>query len=906
LVSQTGSITIEGGAGGPGVAANGSGDVLLEARGAGGDVITNADVVSGTGNITLDADNDLTVNAAVTTGGTGTIYATAGNDATVSGSLNNANGDLLVDVLRDFSQTGVIQSVAGDVGLIAGNNLVQGSTSSVASGGNLLVKTGDDWTMVGNATATVDGSQLLGSSGGTITLGRVIMSNAVQNHVGLEAVVDILDGNLGDANIQESSSVADTVVSLRAGGEIGSTGGGDASTNVQALDLAVDRVAAESSFGIHLHQMASGLDLVVGNVLGQSISIAGVLRSEFNGTTPAVLAESGIVAALEDLVTNVNGEIELVVDGGNLTFIDGVGNDGPNLKDDPEVLASGVLGRIDVRAIGASGVIELGDNVQFHAEKITAEYSSPSTRPMPLVSGLSQQDRAIYLASDSIMFGADVELFTGLDQGTARLFSARPVEYIVNDNGTTIPVNDPFPAESAFYDASTVSTSAITQAGQRNLSGTLFIDIGNAGERGLTVDIDWGADTLRYQQLNGLSADSDTSVGVSTSGQPLAPGVVAGSGALDVEHYYTDMDIFFSRENGRSSVTSPLEVRFAVRHHESIFIEAGVVQQGITASEPVSGGIVSSTDDPATPPGSTFGLESGHHRFLIPNVPEFSVPFIPEREVIPVFSVAAFLPIVEPNFVAIEAAVSSTTASGFVSVARDEYFQLRALRPDQNAEPYGVFRLTDDIMTGDKLLQLQRSLPDGRYEIEYVLGDTFSRVILRFDVRNGEPIIPEDVLDEGELLLKEMPEVKGIPEAKEHPEANDQTLFAPQSEAGVALIIDPSQDSVVIYSGEAVSETVAPESAEGVVEPNGKVKINALEEENAFEVEVDPGESSAVNLEKDRGVDLSGLPALSVGVVLTTALQRRRQNLERKRLSRAARFAVRRTEFLNLHDSEST
>jgi hypothetical protein len=91
-----------------------------------------------------------------------------------------------------------------------------------------------------------------------------------------------------------------------------------------------------------------------------------------------------------------------------------------------------------------------------------------------------------------------------------------------------------------------------------------------------------------------------------------------------------------------------------------------------------------------------------------------------------------------------------------------------------------------------------------------------------------------------------------------------------------------------------------------VVEPNGKVKINALEEENAFEVEVDPGESSAVNLEKDRGVDLSGLPALSVGVVLTTALQRRRQNLERKRLSRAARFAVRRTEFLNLHDSEST
>ena len=88
------------------------------------------------------------------------------------------------------------------------------------------------------------------------------------------------------------------------------------------------------------------------------------------------------------------------------------------------------------------------------------------------------------------------------------------------------------------------------------------------------------------------------------------------------------MDILVSRENGRSSANSPLEVRFAVRHHESIFVEAGVVQQDITASEIVSGGIVSSTDDPTTPPGSMFGLESGHHRFQIPSVPEFfgSIP----------------------------------------------------------------------------------------------------------------------------------------------------------------------------------------------------------------------------------------------------------------------------------------
>ena len=55
-----------------------------------------------------------------------------------------------------------------------------------------------------------------------------------------------------------------------------------------------------------------------------------------------------------------------------------------------------------------------------------------------------------------------------------------------------------------------------------------------------------------------------------------------------------------------------------------------------------------------------------------------------------------------------------------MSVARDEY-PVACAAARSNAEPLGVFRLADDIMTGDKLRLLQRSLPDGRYEIEYVL-----------------------------------------------------------------------------------------------------------------------------------------------------------------------------------------
>ena len=766
---------------------------------------------------------------------------------------------------------------------------------------------------------SVGGSQLIGVSGGTITLGRITMSNLAANHVGLNAVGDILDGNGADANVEESNALAETVVALRAGGEIGSTLGADAGSNVQALDLAVDRLAAESSFGIHLKQLASGINLVIGQVAGQTVDVVGVLRNQFNGTVVAVANESGSVFALEDLVTTDNGEIELVVDGGDLKFLDGADADGPDLKADPEVVASGAMGRIDLRA---SGVLELEDNVQFHADKVTAEYADPMTRPMPGGAGPSLKSRAIHLQSDSVVLGTDVELFTGVDQGTARIFAPRPIEYTVDDNGVTIPVTGAFPTDSAFYDASTVFTSELVQVNSRNLVGTLFIDVGNVGERGLTLDVDWGAASQRYQQVNGLSSDLNVLVGVNGSGQPTTPVPSPGSGTVTLEHFYTDMDLLFSRANGRSTVTDPLIVRFAVRHHESIFVQAGAVQQDLGLAESVTGGIVSSTDNPGTPRGGEFGLESGHHRFIIPNVPEFSVPIIPQREVIPSIEVVSFLPAVELDSVALDVEVGSATSSAVVSATRDEYFQLRVLRPDQNAEPFGVFRLADDIMTGDKLQQLQRSLPDGRYEIEYVLGDTFSRVVLRFDVRNGEPVIPEDALDEGELLLEEVPEQSEAESNEENPgvkvgqppnggqdsKLEDQSILEHQSHHGLVHALKMSLDHLGISSWEPMSETgvMVPVSAVPLLSSTeNEFSSDATVTEPLLEPVASDVEKNPEQVEENSEAEDSSLQAVSAGVVLTTALQRRRQRSERKKLSRSARFAARRESVENLHDSES-
>ena len=89
FVAAAGTLTIKGGLDSSGVQAHGSGDILLQAVGAASDVVLDATVVSDTGNITLNASDDIDINAAVTTSGIGTIYATAANgtnNATATGA----------------------------------------------------------------------------------------------------------------------------------------------------------------------------------------------------------------------------------------------------------------------------------------------------------------------------------------------------------------------------------------------------------------------------------------------------------------------------------------------------------------------------------------------------------------------------------------------------------------------------------------------------------------------------------------------------------------------------------------------------------------------------------------------------------------------------------------------------
>jgi hypothetical protein len=120
VVVENGTLTVTEGDDndGFGVQAIGSGSVLLEARGATSDVIVDvdADVGSGTGHITLRADDDIDLNADLSTGGSGTIFMIAASgtlDAigpevdgiNVDGSMATVAGDILLTTSRDIRAT---------------------------------------------------------------------------------------------------------------------------------------------------------------------------------------------------------------------------------------------------------------------------------------------------------------------------------------------------------------------------------------------------------------------------------------------------------------------------------------------------------------------------------------------------------------------------------------------------------------------------------------------------------------------------------------------------------------------------------------------------------------------------------------------------------------------------------
>lgn len=343
---------------------------------------------------------------------------------------------------------------------------------------------------------------------------------------------------------------------------------------------------------------------------------------------------------------------------------------------------------------------------------------------------------SITINGETIVLGEQIEFNTGL--GISRWFSPRPMVGL---------------ADTAFFDFTTVATNILTQSGANNATGNLSLRIGRPGELGFTIDIDWGAATNRFQTTDRTDLIGDV--------------------LYDWDHEYTESDILNSRLNGRTSATDPLQVRFAITHHPSIVVTGASVTQQVGLVEPVAGRLISSTDDV-----TTALFDNGTAAFIIPNL-TIPVAFFPVRQIIPETQRPEVFVRSETVAFFASGTVETVEASSSSSVSREEFLQIRILSPEPGGEDIAEpQRLPDDILSGDKLKQLFKELPDGQYEIQYVLGDGNERTLLKTDVRGGESVVPGDESDGSKLELKPI----DLEEAKQDLQESLQPTGSPRAE----------------------------------------------------------------------------------------------------------------------------
>jgi hypothetical protein len=729
----------------------GVGQITLAAQGNESDIFVRSGISTVTGNIDLSADRNA-------------VFGSGGDISSVDGNLrlvaDNRAGDRLgvismVDgAVFDLGNGEILLTTDGDVGVASLVTTNSGNAAvSVQSESGRITDRGDSDIDISAARGTTTLLSRLGTgqsnaldtdlfvldsrvTGTGATVIEELDAITLRDVVTTDGLIDVQAGG----TITATSVVSQNSEGVNDGGQLGGLGSRDVRlvSTGDGSDILVRNVRAEESSDVifiaaddvldtdladeqrviadDLFVLSSNLqndqDIAITlstNVNDASLLVTGAGRGDIDirELNSVNLASADTQADAQRIETS-NGEIRIAAGQSVLVNDVDLQNDSTDRLSDVEIVAGGDNGRI---SIFAAESILLGEGVQVSASQSSVD--------------------AVLIESADLQLGEKIQVSTGGDVGVARVFAPRPTDFDVN-----------FESDTAFYDPTSVSTNILEQAAVNDAEGRLTVDVGNEGERGLTINIDWGAETNRFQQIDDLSGDAAD---------------------LVVSHVYLEGDILDSRLNGRLSETAPLNVLFSVRHHESIRMIGDTITQGESVTAEVAGRLLSSTDDPLTTQGllnpqgeTTVDLESGTASFVIPNL-SIPVAFFPVRDVIPELTEPEVFVQKEQTVILSQGSFSTTESSVSTSVSRPEYFQIRALSPDPDGDDLASpEQLPDDILNGNKLRDLFESLPDGRYEIEYVLGDGNERSILRVDLRGGRPIIESDILEGGPLRLREL------------------------------------------------------------------------------------------------------------------------------------------------------
>ncbi len=318
------------------------------------------------GNITLLASNDIHVQSAVNTTGAGDVYMLAGNDTidallpqvdglTIDVSVTAESGSILLQSQRDIRATAQISSTNGDIGLTALNDITLTNVVS-STNANVMIDAGLNLLM--ESTASVAGDDVLLSAGGSVLLAQVMATRAA-----IDAGNDITDNNATLVNVTANS------LNLVAGGTIGQAdaANGLPDENDNAIEIEVGTVAASSTTGVYLHQLAGGGSLTAGNLAGLIVNVEAD-QVALDGST--LLTNAMQTVAGQQGLSATGGPVKVRVDDGDLIIALG---GGVSIGGDGLLWASAdVIVNDSVNSLAGHVTLRAGDDVLVNASISTA------------------------------------------------------------------------------------------------------------------------------------------------------------------------------------------------------------------------------------------------------------------------------------------------------------------------------------------------------------------------------------------------------------------------------------------------------------------------------------------------------------------------------------------------------
>ena len=312
LASETGSVSVEGNVAGT--------SVDLDAAGGGISVNGNVESTAESGQVTLDAANDVSVTGNVT--GKGQVALTAGNGASIDGSVRSENNTVTI-LARDGGITigekaaGSISGTSVDLNAAHGDISVNGNVNSTDVNGRVTLDSTESISVVGDI-----------ASNGLITL--TAGSNAVVDG-SIESTGDAVRivAQAGQITIGEDAkgSVAGTSVDLDATGG-GISVNGNVKSTAENGQVTLDAAKALSVVGNITGQgqvvLTAGSNAVVDGSIestGEAVRIAAQAGKITIGET----AEGSVTGTSVDLDAkdgdiNVRGSVESTAENGQVTL----------------------------------------------------------------------------------------------------------------------------------------------------------------------------------------------------------------------------------------------------------------------------------------------------------------------------------------------------------------------------------------------------------------------------------------------------------------------------------------------------------------------------------------------------------------------------------------------------------